>query len=96
VENPSPSSSKNATPDSYSAPQSSPAVNTSINPRKPPMNEMKADQLVLTCRVERELYNKLLRMAGAQQLKDGKNISVSSLVRDALEEFTKEERRGGN
>jgi hypothetical protein len=57
---------------------------------------MKADQLVLTCRVERELYNKLLRMAGARQLKDGKNISVSALVRDALEEFTKEERRGGN
>jgi hypothetical protein len=60
------------------------------------MNEMKADQVVLTCRVERELYDKLLRMAGTKQLRDGKNISVSALVRNALEEFTKEERNGGN
>jgi hypothetical protein len=52
---------------------------------------MKEDQIVLTCRVERELYNQLLSIAGRRQLEEQKNVSVSALVRIALEAFTEDQ-----
>lgn len=54
-------------------------------------HELHPDQVVLTCRVERELYNQLLRIAGKKQVDTGNNTTVSALVREALEIFADKE-----
>jgi hypothetical protein len=53
--------------------------------------QLHPDQVVLTCRVERELYNQLLKIAGMKQVKTGNNITVSALVREALDHYAGKE-----
>lgn len=51
------------------------------------------DQVVLSCRVDRDLYTALLRIAGERQQKSETAVTVSGLVRTALETFTQQEGR---
>jgi hypothetical protein len=43
--------------------------------------------------VDRDLYTALLRIAGERQQSEQKNVTVSALVRTALETFTEKETR---